>query len=1830
MFFSCSMLPLFSERTEPLEFVNYETAHGSPMALTPNGNTLLAVNTAANALMVFDVTGDVPVQTATIQVGLEPVTVRARSNNEAWVVNHVSDSISIVNLSLGLVVDTLFTADEPYDVVFAGSPRRAFVTASQANLLQVFRLDDLSAVPTNVRLQGEDPRALAVSLDGSKVYAAFFESGSGTTIVPGGKRTEGEARIGDAVDDPRGPWQGAPLPPNDGNQFNPPLNPDFRLEDLEAVSRIVKKDAAGRWRDENGGDWTRFLSGDLAETTNRVPGWDLPDNDVAIIDTENLAVKYQKRLMTTQMAMAVNPLSGDVTVVGTEADNHVRFEPVLNGKFVKVVMGGFGADGVAVGDLNPHLDYSTASVARSIREQSLGDPRGIAWDSSGLRAFVTGMGSNNVIIVGEDGARLGLIEVGEGPTGIVLQEADNRGFVLNKFEGSISVVDLASAGEVTRVPFSDPTPAVVKKGRRFLYDTHLTSGLGQASCASCHVDGRTDRLAWDLGNPSGEVIERRIDGVTRTFHPLKGPFKTQSLVNIIGEKAMHHSGDKDDLFGFQAAFQNLQGAETVPTLEEMRALEEFLDTIHAYPNPHRNIDNSLSRQVKMPTPDGSEVFADAVAGRTGFDNGCAGCHQGPRARTGITGEGDLFIQPVPLIAESFLSMYDRTGLWQRNATGSTSGFGFRPDATHGTEFFHRTREGGEHGEGTQRLAAYMYSLDGPQADVFGFARDSHAGVGQQVTLNGNAEREARAGELIAIANTGGIELVAHGIFEGVPQSLLFKGGESFERVGGELLAWSELREAAARSNPITMTLVSRGSAKRMAWDPDGDGLSSLAEQKLGRDGFWGADLAFDFITGDEGWTARDGDAALRAGGEGLLDFVANGPNPVIERSGLRLAGETIKELTVRYRSESEDPIALSWRVDHLPDLFGYWRFEETEGNQARDESGRGQEGLTFGGEDVWFDDPERGRVFRAGNGNYAKLGYLPALVASTDFSWSVWVKSDETGEDNIILGNRLDAAGNSSNPLSFLKFTSRGFEWYGRGSEQNLKDGPFAMPTNRWTHQLVVKNGPELQFFRDGSLVGQRSLNEYPTDIQPLFLGGQQKGEGIRENFEGLIDEVALFSKALSVTEVREVYQRGLANVALNEFGPIASSTAVAVDNGFQEATFRLDNLATWRGETVTALKVSLPGGDAVQTSVDWIQADGSSVAPETSLAYGGQATALPGRIEAENFDIGGAGVSYFDQDSDNLGLVFTDLNYRDTGVDIEPSFDSGNSPSLGWVEEGEWVQYTVAVTAGTYDLALRAASALSNPGAARILLNGSELGTVPIAGTGDWYQWEDFVLPGIEIETTGEAVMRVEFVSGAGFNLNWFEFRDENGGVTPPVATGNPFGGIAVSLPGRIEAENFDEGGSGFSYQDAESENFGLTYLGLDYRSSGVDIEPSFDTGNTPSVGWTEDDEWLAYTIALNPGRYDLVMRAATPVELPGGLRVTLDGVELGTLQAANTGDWYAWQDFTLPGIEILDRGDALLRIEFVNGAGFNLNWLEFRLEGDPGTVDPPVAGQQPFGGVPWSVPGLIEAEDYDEGGQGIAYNDAEEANLGGAYRSGGVDIERIADPSAGFGVGWFDDGQWMEYTLDAAAGSYNLELRVSSAEEVVGDVRILLDGEELGIINVTSTGSWSKWVTLPLAVTIPNSGEQVLRLEMIGNAVNLNWIRISSVAAEVTAPQAIELEDAQDLQAFGRSVFIPGETLARMEFDFQTPFFDAENYFCRTVLVVAGGRFGGGDYWVDGLHYRMRGSVDMVNWNEEVALVPSPTSLPAPPEGYRYLTYRLMNRSAPRGFLKHSVDNE
>ncbi|MHC4220327.1 MAG: hypothetical protein ACYSU7_17925, partial [Planctomycetota bacterium] len=719
-------------------FVNWESPHVSPMDLTPDGSRLLAVNTADGRLEVFSVTAGGLGAIGSVPVGLDPVSVRARTDGEAWVVNAISDTVSIVDLDAMNVVATIHPGDEPADVVFAGEPQRAFVSVSQLNQVAVYDPLNLAAPPVLIEIEGEDPRGLAT--DGSSVYTAIFESGNGTTVL-------GEQVVSTSVN----PYPGDPNPPpNSGSDFEPPINPDNPTDPPE-VSHIVRKDGPGVWRDVNGADWSSAVT------------WDLHDHDVAIINAGTLSISYATGLMNANMALAIRPVgagagSGQVTVVGTEAVNEVRFEPNLQGTFVQVVgvtISGPGSGAGSVVDLNPHLDYATPTVDQSQRDQSLGDPRGIAWTPDGTTAFISGMGSNNVAVVDAGLIRAGLIEVGQGPTGVRYDAAFDRVYVLNKFEGSISVIDAGSLVEDTRVTFHDSTPDDIRSGRPFLYDTHRTSGLGQASCASCHIDGRMDQVAWDLGDPRGEdkPFNQTCNGGVlpgcEDWHPMKGPMATQTLVGIITTEPLHWRGDREDTSAFNPAFETLLGDDVQLTGPEMDQFTAFIATLTAPPNPFRELDGSLP-----------PAFANGGNPQTGEDLyltgnldgvNCVTCHTLPSGTNGDITSANLLQESQSMKVPQLRNMHEKTG-FDATSGNNNRGFGYIHDGSTDTLFSFLQFPGFNFAGG----AAGNQQRRDVEAFLLCFSTDTHAGVGAQVTLAspGAAAAPVDVGQLIGLAEGG--------------------------------------------------------------------------------------------------------------------------------------------------------------------------------------------------------------------------------------------------------------------------------------------------------------------------------------------------------------------------------------------------------------------------------------------------------------------------------------------------------------------------------------------------------------------------------------------------------------------------------------------------------------------------------------------------------------------------------------------------------------------------------------------------------------------------------------------------------------------------------------------------------------------------------------------------------------------------------------------------------------------------------------------------------------------------------------------------------------------
>lgn len=198
----------------------------------------------------------------------------------------------------------------------------------------------------------------------------------------------------------------------------------------------------------------------------------------------------------------------------------------------------------------------------------------------------------------------------------------------------------------------------------------------------------------------------------------------------------------------------------------------------------------------------------------------------------------------------------------------------------------------------------------------------------------------------------------------------------------------------------------------------------------------------------------------------------------------------------------------------------------------------------------------------------------------------------------------------------------------------------------------------------------------------------------------------------------------------------------------------------------------------------------------------------------------------------------------------------------------------------------------------------------------------------------------------------------------------------------------------------------------------------------------------------------------------------------------------------YTIPQMTAEYVGDYAV---MVSGGGLNVL-------SKPATLTVQAPGSRgPFGGVPWPIPGTVEAERFDEGGEGIAYHDTDTVNTGSAgtaLRTTAVDLDSCADAGGGFNVGGAHAGEWVEYTVNVLAdGIYTIEVRVASPNGG-GQFHLEFNGvNKTGAMTVPNTGGWQTYRTVGKTGVSLSAGIQIMRLVMDAgsNIANFNYVRVS-----------------------------------------------------------------------------------------------------------------------------------
>lgn len=171
--------------------------------------------------------------------------------------------------------------------------------------------------------------------------------------------------------------------------------------------------------------------------------------------------------------------------------------------------------------------------------------------------------------------------------------------------------------------------------------------------------------------------------------------------------------------------------------------------------------------------------------------------------------------------------------------------------------------------------------------------------------------------------------------------------------------------------------------------------------------------------------------------------------------------------------------------------------------------------------------------------------------------------------------------------------------------------------------------------------------------------------------------------------------------------------------------------------------------------------------------------------------------------------------------------------------------------------------------------------------------------------------------------------------------------------------------------------------------------------------------------------------------------------------------------------------------------------------------------AAQAPFRTIT-QIPGRIEAEDFDRGGEGVAYHEANTSgNQGGAtYRTDQVDIETNTDGGSGYNVAYILNGEWLEYTVNVNyPGLYLLDFRMA-ADGAGKTLNVEMDGVDIsGTVSVPNTGGWQTWQTVAANNIFLTQGQHVMRINFNSDYMNLNWLELRQ--ATVTGLEDVEVEN-------------------------------------------------------------------------------------------------------------------
>ncbi len=607
--------------------VQFDEVPANPMELSANGSELWVVNMPDARVSVFDATNPTaaggPVLLAEIAVGLDPVTIRRRPGTaEMWVVCSSSNSVFVIDVATRLVTTTIRVEHEPTDLVFDPAGNTAYVSLEASNQIAVvnantrqpvnprIEFDSLLPTASATRIHAEEPHALM--LEGNNLYALSHLSGNGSMFNPD-----------------------CGTPANPAPCF--PFAADPRIANF----------------------WLLYNQNPLLPEP--------PDRDVFRHDVTNPGAPGTVvgwRFGTMNFDLARDPGGPNLVVSNVDLKNdQFILEPVValsNFSEHRISMGP-DATSAASNTSVSHFDLNaTANVHSALTTMgyTCAVPNQMAFNAAGNRLYVACHGTRNVAVLNWPPTQVQAElrsnatvanKVGFGTQGVVLDEGRN---VVYTYEQGDSMLQVYAANPTTgtlNMPLRtvaigyDITPANVEAGR-FHFGNAKNSTFGTVACDTCHYHGDADRVAWNLGDATGDVANGRL--VNRDLKELR---ITMSLRGIEETPPFHWRGDRDDLQAFGGAQMGLLGGMKLSN-QELQEIDDYIFTLSHRPNTRQAFNRAYSAQAV----DGFSCFSnrkslsfhtDTMGGIVALT--CNGCHE-TRAFSGTNCQvnNDIIIDPL--------------------------------------------------------------------------------------------------------------------------------------------------------------------------------------------------------------------------------------------------------------------------------------------------------------------------------------------------------------------------------------------------------------------------------------------------------------------------------------------------------------------------------------------------------------------------------------------------------------------------------------------------------------------------------------------------------------------------------------------------------------------------------------------------------------------------------------------------------------------------------------------------------------------------------------------------------------------------------------------------------------------------------------------------------------------------------------------------------------------------------------------------------------------------------------------------------------------------------